>query len=390
MRLTGRVTIFVLCVSAGMLWAEVRSAPGPTFDPAAPAQAPIRLPDGSAPIQRIESATPALPMSVSVSGSIKPPALRLPGVDNPALELEVMRLRTAANRSAPARGQANAAWILGLLYLHGIGVPASQADAQSWFERAHALGEPLAPAGLAWCQIDACKTALNPAEARRWLNLLRPVNQPRAQYLQWLLEEKLSPLQLAAPSPLDRINAGAAPDRQLLLNAARAGDSQARIELAFESIAANRTAEALAYFQAASARSAVAAGNAALMTERMRTVNGTEPARPVAAGSDLLAEAQKNHRGYGRSANFVEAIRLYRLAQGKGSLEAKKMLELIFSRPGADGQIDIAWMQQLAYANVSQAVPSLDRTAARQTLRREPSPLFDLLPPFWRNQGNAN
>ena len=389
-RLAGRVTIFAVCISAGLLpaelWSAVRSAPGPTFDSAPPAHAPIRLPFGAAPVQRVELVMPQL----SVSGSIKPPALQMPGVDNPALELEVIRLRTVANRAAPARGQANAAWVLGLLYLHGIGVPASQADAQSWFERAHALGEPLAPAGLAWCQIDACKSALDPAEARRWIGLLRPVNQPRAQYLQWLLEAKLSPLQLALPEPQGMANARAAPDRQLLLNAAKAGDSQARIELAFESIAANRDAEALAYFQAASARSAVAAANAALMTERIRAANGTEPPRPVAAGSDLLAEAQKNHRGDGRSANFVEAIRLYRLAQVKGSLEAKKMLELIFSRPGADGQIDIAWMQQLAYANVSQAVPSLDRTAARQTLRREPSPLFDLLPPFWRNQGNAN
>lgn len=383
MRLTGRVTILAFCISAGLLQAEVRSAPGPTFDPAPHAEAFIRLPDSTAPMLRTEPATPA----PSVSMSIKPPPLHSPGLDNPALELEVTRLRAAANRAAPGRGQANAAWVLGLLYLHGIGVPASQADAQSWFERAHFLGEPLAPAGLAWCQIDACKSASNPAEARRWLDLLRPVNQPRAQYLQWLLEAKLSPLQFSDPRPQNKANAGAVVDRQLLLSAAKAGDPQARIALAFESIEANRDAEALAYFQAASARSAVAAANAALMTQRMR--DGTGSVRPLAAGREILAEAQKNHRGEGQTANFVEAIRLYRLAQGKGSMEAKKILELIFSRPGADGQIDIAWMQQLAYANLSQAVPSLDRTAARQTLRREPSPLFDLLPQFWRDQNNG-
>ena len=226
-RLIGCVIVFAVCASAGMLRAEVRSAPGPTFDPAPLAQAPIRLLDRTAPIQRIELIPPALPMSVS--GSIKPPPLQLPGNDNPAIELEMMRLRTAANRTAPARGQANAAWVLGLLYLNGVGVPASQADAQSWFERAHFLGEPLAPAGLAWCQIDACKGAFNPAEARRWLSLLRPVTQPRAQYLQWLLEKKLSPLQLAAPSQEGIANTSTAADRQLLHNAAKAGDSQARI-----------------------------------------------------------------------------------------------------------------------------------------------------------------
>ena len=373
MRLTCRATALLFCIGAGLLQAQVRSAPGPTFEPAPPADVSMRLPEPE----------PAL----SVSGSIKPPVLQLPGLDNPALELEITRLRTAANRATPGPAQANAAWVLGLLYLHGIGMPASPADAQSWFERAHFLGEPLAPAGLAWCQIDACKSARNPAEARRWLSLLRPVNQPRALYLQWLLEAKLSPLQISAPSQQDKAAASATADRQLLLNAAKAGDPQARIELAFESIAANQDAQALAYFQAASARSAVAAANAALMTERMR--QGNNPPRPTTAGSDLLVEAQKNHRGDGKTANFVEAIRLYRLAQSKGNLEAKKMLELIFSRPGANGQIDIGWMQQLAYANLSQAVPSMDGTAARQTLRREPSPLFDLLPQFWRNQSSG-
>lgn len=382
MRLSGRVTLLAFCISAGLLQAEVRPAPGPTFELAPPAEAFIRLPDLTAPILRAEPATPAL----SASKSIKPPALQLPAPDNSALELEVMRLRSAATRAASGRGRANAAWVLGLLYLHGIGVPASPSDAQSWFERAHTLGEPLAPAGLAWCQIDACKSPPNPAEARRWISLLRPVNQPRAQYLQWLLEAKLSPLELSVPSPQYKANTGVVANRQLLLDAAKAGDSQARIELAFESLAANRDAEALAYFQAATPRSAAAASNAELMMARIR--QGTLTSRPMAVSGELFAEAQKNHRGDGRSANFVEAIRLYRLAQSKGSLEAKKMLELIFSRPGTDGQIDIAWMQQLAYANLSQAVPSLNRSAERQTLRREPSPLFDLLPQFWRNQIN--
>lgn len=59
------------------------------------------------------------------------------------------------------------------------------------------------------------------------------------------------------------------------------------------------------------------------------------------------------------------------------------MLALIFSRPGPDGQIDIAWMQPLAYANLSGEVVSLDSATAQPMLRREPTPLADLLPP-WR------
>lgn len=65
------------------------------------------------------------------------------------------------------------------------------------------------------------------------------------------------------------------------------------------------------------------------------------------------------------------------------------MLELIFSRPGPDGQIDIAWMQQLAYVNLSKDVVTLDSTTARQSLRREPTPLFDLLPQSLRKYSSA-
>lgn len=60
------------------------------------------------------------------------------------------------------------------------------------------------------------------------------------------------------------------------------------------------------------------------------------------------------------------------------------MLELIFSRPAPDGQIDLAWMQQLAYVNLSKDVVTLDSAAVRQGLRREPTPLIDLLPQTWR------
>lgn len=72
---------------------------------------------------------------------------------------------------------------------------------------------------------------------------------------------------------------------------------------------------------------------------------------------------QRNHRGEGQPANFVEAIRLYRHAQSQGNVQARKMLELIFFRLGPDGQIDIAWMQQLAYVNLSKDAVALRRAA---------------------------
>ena len=71
-------------------------------------------------------------------------------------------------------------------------------------------------------------------------------------------------------------------------------------------------------------------------------------------------------------------------------MEARKILELIFSRPGPGGQLDVAWMQQLAYVDVSGKVLSLDGAPVRAGLRREQTPLFDLLPQRWRNEAMRN
>ena len=110
------------------------------------------------------------------------------------------------NRQLPIarqqRLQANAAWQMGLLSLHGICVVLNTAEAAVWFERAHQLGEPLATAGLAWCEIEGCRAAANPAAASKWIDLLSSVDAPRALYLRWLMQSRLAPL-APAPSGLD-------------------------------------------------------------------------------------------------------------------------------------------------------------------------------------------
>lgn len=377
-----------VCLWLGLsaVHARVRAQTAPSFDPA-PTDAPqIRAVDPPpATLRANEVAAPPL----RATGSVDSPVLRARSADNPALDAEVARLRSTALSAVPqagrvSRAQANASWVLGLLYLHGIGVAASPDEAATWFERAQALGEPLAPAGLAWCEIEGCKGTPNPAAAGRWITLLRAANLPRAQYLQWLMEARLSPLQIATPGLRSEPASAGWPNRQLLLSAAQGGDIHARIELGLESVTANRPAEALEHFRAVAPRSPAASSNQVLLSERLRsTSNARRP--PTSSSSDeTFARAQRNHRGAGQPANFVEAIRFYRLAQSQGSAEARKMLELIFSRPAPDGQIDLAWMQQLAYVNLSKDVVTLDSAAVRQGLRREPTPLIDLLPQTWR------
>ena len=179
------------------------------------------------------------------------------------------------------------------------------------------------------------------------------------------------------------------PNRALLPSAAQGGDIHALIELGLESLGAGRRDEALTWFRAAAPRSPAAAVNMALLGEAIRKPPGTAQSQEA---RETLAQAQRNHRGDGQPANFVEAIRLYRLAQSQGSQQARKILELIFSRPGADGQIDIGWMQQLAYVDLSKEVPVLGSSTERRAFKREATPLIDLLPPVWKKylSGNLN
>ena len=369
--------------------AQLRPSPAPTFDAAPTAQPPIRMPALTAPAMRADPA--ALPMP---DMSVSRPVLRLPGSDNPALDTAVERLRVAAlatsiPRQRGSRNAANASWVLGLLYVHGIGVVTNLADAAYWFKRADALGEPLAAAGLAWCAIEGCTGTPDPDAGRRWVNALRRTHLPRAQYLQWLLESRLIPLQIAAPGMAPGYATSGLPNRALLLSAAQGGDIHALIELGLESLGAGRRDEALTWFRAAAPRSPAAGANVALLGEAIRKPPGTAQSQEA---RETLAQAQRNHRGDGQPANFVEAIRLYRLAQSQGSQQVRKILELIFSRPGADGQIDIGWMQQLAYVDLSKEVPVLGSSTERRAFKREATPLIDLLPPVWKKylSGNLN
>ena len=87
-------------------------------------------------------------------------------------------------------------------------------------------------------------------------------------------------------------------------------------------------------------------------------------------------------------ANFVEAIRYYRLAESRGSVEARRMLGLIYSRPMPDGSVNAGWMQQLAYVDAATTIPTVGVSSNAHILHREPTPLYDLLPAFWRQQMN--
>lgn len=357
-----------------------------------------RIEERTTPMTRIEMAPAATPRieprpTDDAPRIVAPPVvvgtLATREARNPAIERELQRLLRQAEASrtpGSTLSSAQAAWQLGLIYLHGAGVRRDPAQAQRWFERAARFRrEPLAQAGLAWCFLDGCIGPPNPAAASRAIVQLRQTHPARADFLAWVLASRQAPLQVSRPGTMQDQKLEL-PAKQLLERSAAAGDMHANIELGMNAAANDSNPQAEEYFRRAGPNSTAAAANLRELSARgsSPTVPSTGLARTGA--NEALASARKYHRGEGVPANFVEAIRFYRLAESRGSAEARRMLGLIYSRPNPDGGVNAGWMQQLAYVDTTTVVPTVGVTGSNHMLVREPTPLYDLMPAFWRQQ----
>jgi len=333
--------------------------------PIAEERGPQRPPPGATvtPSPEIDRAH-VQPAAPTVSGGARTPQL---------LALERLRAQANAAPQGKSTAQRDAAWLLGLVTLHGSGTPADPAAAHQWFKRAHELGHPLAAAGLAWCAIDGCSGPPQPVAAAPWIAQLRRTDPARAAYFEWLRAKHMAPLQRNSRPP---------PPDGLLARAAAGGNPAAQVEYGLALLENGQRPAALRQFRQAAARSAAAAANA----EWLQSESVSKPAsQQLEASAQRLAEARRYHRGEGVPANYTEALRLYQRAANAGNAEARRMLETIYSRPGPGGGIDIPWMQQLARLNLdalSQAVPGT--LASVHAFARDPTPLHDLLPAQWR------
>lgn len=387
------ILILTLIVAPG-----IAAAVGPAMAP--PGAAPVVLaPDAPPPIERLTRQSPAAPQAgpmrpaepgrvarTAPASPTLPPAMRAP----PARELaQLRRAAQARGGFGSTRASANAAWTLGLVHLHGAGVPRSPALAQAWFKRAASHGlQPLAQAGLAWCLIDGCQSPPDPAGARQAIEALRARQPARALYLQWWLDTRLQPLGSVADAggvfPLPASPAQALPMEALLRRAAAAGDAQARVELGIAAVNAADLPAARRHFRAAASRSPAAAANL-----RQLAATTAQPPGADAQALRLLAQARRVHRGDGLPANYVEAVRLYQLAADRGSQPARRMLALIAARRAPDGSIDIGWMAQLARLDTASNLPQLDAGLAAPLMQRDATPVYDLMPAAWQRRAGV-
>ncbi|OSZ68021.1 SEL1-like repeat protein [Hydrogenophaga sp. IBVHS2] len=374
-RAPGALLAVVLAWGCTTTLAQTRAAGAPVFDPA-----PVSEPALASPV---------------------------PG-SRPDQSAELARVQAQASQPvASLRGKsradaAEAAWLLGLLSLHGATLPRDDAQARFWFERARQLGARLAPAAVAWCAIDGCGSTADPQQAREAIAILRRTDPGRAAHLEWLLRQRAPVLDGAAGAQAEAVS------RDLLQRAARAGNSHARLEIALEQAGAGRESDALAGLKALAPILPAAAANVRVLEDRLRAgpapTVAAEPAQPgngvtllgmdntivlpgrTVGADEAYALARRFHQGNGVPANYSEAIRLYRQAEAQGNTAARQMLALIYSRPTAEGQVDFTWMRQLSQIEPGTAGVGTARASATSPWQREPTPLSDLVPPRWRGQ----
>jgi TPR repeat protein len=298
---------------------------------------------------------------------------------------------TKASKISKAE-QANAAWVLGLLMLHGRGVPADVKRAKYWFQIAWQQGEKKASAGLAWCEMVGCGVPADLAKARYWRAQLFTINRGRSLYFEWFSQQRSAPLAAMNGSG---INYDKLPHRSVLLQAANAGDIHAHIELGIESASKKQLDEALKHFLFAEKNSTSASSNAEQIRAEIADLKSLSAVESSSSGinesaASSLALARRYHRGEGIPVNYSEAIRLYKKAADLGSVQAKKMLQLIFSQSSENGAINILWMQGLSQMDVSGSTPKLSSTLGPVLLTREETGLTDFIPQFWNNPQRLN
>lgn len=317
-------------------------------------------------------------------------AQAMPAASTPAGLAALQTLAQAPLASTPQqrKQQAEALWQWGLLQLHGWHVPFAPEQARHAFAQAQQLGHAGAAAGLAWCAIDGCGQRPDTALARTWIAQLRTQDPGRAAYLEWLLLEQESPLDSAAGSTTStgqhqRLQRA---KQQALARAVQANDVQAKVEWGLELAADGRTREAMQQFRQVASRSAAAQHNVRSLQQQSAPTTRTSGQLGQSGGAwQTFRQARMYHRGEGVPANYTEALRLYQRAANMGNAPARRMLALIYSRPNADGSLNIGWMQQVAHADVSQdgATP-LQAPSAPNALQRDPTPLYDYIDRQWR------
>ena len=111
------------------------------------------------------------------------------------------------------RGDTDAQYMLGLIYLHGLAGEKNSYMAQKWFTLAAQEGQKAAQEQLAFLYRDATTPLYNPVNAYQWFTVIigdNPQYRDKLQNLEWILRTHglLSTAQVSMPHPKKKLYNG--------------------------------------------------------------------------------------------------------------------------------------------------------------------------------------
>ncbi|HEV8693038.1 MAG TPA: hypothetical protein VGQ93_02465 [Lysobacter sp.] len=355
--------VLLTTLVAGPAWAEIVF---PVQEPPPlPAASMVEMPASPVSAAATTAATPpggadavvpaALPSAESPApDTLAPtappePNIRWPGAPQPTAEIVPAPEETGDPTELLARGLR--------AYLGGDGQPDYERAARV-FKAAADAGDVRGAMAFAYLQTMGLGVARDLSAARARLQQASAAGIVRADYLLSLLEA------------LDKRPQSPQRAATLRESAARRGDSVAENAMGVHyQLQGERVTAELWYQRAAEHGSSSAVQNLAnlarseVVKEQVATTTRTAESGQADADA-LFVLAQRYHRGDGVPLDYAQALRMYRAAAAKGSEAARQMLGLIQSRPNTDGQIDPAWMRELATANVGAANRKQEAPAA--------------------------
>lgn len=248
--------------------------------------------------------------------------------------------------SAAAPRRVSAQISLGLQLLHGLQGQQDLKQAGYNLMLAYTRGDAQAPTAVALCTLMGCYGTPDRRSVALWIERARVREPAKAKLLEWAAAEKWS-----ESVPRNRA-------ATLLRDAVALQDPVALNEQGLQLLTAGQRAAALKSFEQAARRGSPAgARNFNLLVQQPDPAANARPAAAASSGLEmpsstsgrlLYEQAKRYHAGQGVPVNDVQAIELYKQAANQGNLQAKRMLELIFSKTDSRGLPDSVWMRLLA------------------------------------------
>jgi uncharacterized protein len=229
---------------------------------------------------------------------------------------------------------------LGLQYLHGTQAAPDLKQAGLAFMQAWSRGDAQASAAVAVCHWMGCYGTPDRRALALWIDRARARDPGKAKLLEWASAQRWNPQ-----------NPGAT--NALLLAAIQLQDPIALNEQALAQVTAGQQRLALRNFELAAQRGSPAALHNQRQLAQQLDSASLEPAAANASLASLAGQAQyeqamRYHAGAGVPVNYAQALLYYRQAASMGHLQAQRMAQLMVSVRSAQGQLDDAWIRQLA------------------------------------------